>query len=150
MQIKNKKFKVKKTRIGSAVVIEQNGKVLLAKRKYEPLKDYWTFPGGGIKFGESVEQAAKREMMEELGIKIELQEFIGFFEYIKNDMHRLVLFNKAKIVGGEPIPNDDVADIMWIEPEKLKEMEKVAYSVFETLEKMGKVKIGEFKKSKGE
>ncbi len=62
-------------RIRVAAVIVREGKILLVAHK-KSNNVYWLLPGGGVKFGEPLKQALKREVMEELGISIAVNELI--------------------------------------------------------------------------
>lgn len=55
-------------RVGVAVVVRKEGKVLLGKRKGSHGSDHWATPGGHLEFGETIEQCACRELLEETGI----------------------------------------------------------------------------------
>ncbi|MFH1589508.1 MAG: NUDIX hydrolase [archaeon] len=79
--------------------IEKNEKLLLLHRID---KNHWELPGGKIKFGETPEQAAKREAEEEIGCEVELIKYAGFVDFeIKKEKIRSHQFN-AKITSGEP------------------------------------------------
>lgn len=60
-------------------VIFHHGAVVLVKRKYEPFKGRYALPGGAVEIGETVEEACRREMMEEIGLPIENLRLIGVY-----------------------------------------------------------------------
>ena len=68
------------------VIRNKSGKVLLARRKNEPIKGHWWVVGGRILSGESAHQAGIRKTLEETGLKINELRFLGFYEdvYDKN------------------------------------------------------------------
>lgn len=66
----------KRPKIGSAVLVELNGKFLLGKRNKKNYKDRWVIPGGGVCWGETLQQAAVREIKEETNLDIELIRLI--------------------------------------------------------------------------
>lgn len=59
---------VKHPRVGVACVVQRDGKILLGKRKGSHAGGVWGFPGGHLEFGESIEECAKRELLEETGL----------------------------------------------------------------------------------
>jgi len=61
------------------VVLENKGKVLLVQRALEPFAGKWALPGGFVEEGETVEQAAVREVKEETGLDIELEGLLGVY-----------------------------------------------------------------------
>jgi ADP-ribose pyrophosphatase YjhB (NUDIX family) len=65
--------------VASAIPFDADGRVVLLKRGFEPGAGLWTFPGGFVDLGESVEQAAVREAREELQIGIELGPLVGIY-----------------------------------------------------------------------
>jgi 8-oxo-dGTP diphosphatase len=60
-------------------VIFHDGAVILVRRKYDPFKGQYALPGGAVEIGETVEEACGREMMEEIGLKIEKLRLIGVY-----------------------------------------------------------------------
>ena len=81
------------------VVIEKGNQVLLGRRFGK-----WCFPGGHLKFGESFEECAKREIKEEVGIKINNIRFSKVTNDImkKEGKHYISIFMKADYVSGKP------------------------------------------------
>ena len=96
------------------VLRNEAGKVLLARRKNEPLKDQWWVVGGRIHSGESARQACIRKTFEETGLKIDELQFIGFYEdlFDKNSFnvdkpyHTLSLVFEARITNKQTVHLD--------------------------------------------
>jgi ADP-ribose pyrophosphatase YjhB (NUDIX family) len=90
-----------------AVLVQSNEKYLLAKETLESGKDFWIVPGGKVEFGEEIEATARREIKEELGIDVELTEFLGFKEIIRPqfDYHTVIFF-----FSGKPLTNNIKTD----------------------------------------
>lgn len=97
----------KSPRIVVSAIIRKEGKLLLTKEILESGNEYWIFPGGGVEFGESLEEAVKREIKEELGIDIEIEKLMGFKEAIfpKYNYHTVIFFFLANPLK-EPSVND--------------------------------------------
>lgn len=92
----------KQPRIRVAVVLEQEGRILLvAHRKGD--KRYWLLPGGGVDYGETIEECAKREMREETGLEIEVTRMLYLSEAIcpQGTRHILNVYVLGRIKGGE-------------------------------------------------
>jgi 8-oxo-dGTP diphosphatase len=96
-------------RVGLGVLIQnQAGQVLLGLRKGSHGAGEWCFPGGHLEFGETVFETAKREVVEEVGLDVSMEdmELISVADemrYIKTDnKHYLNLGVKAVYKGGEP------------------------------------------------
>jgi len=111
--------------IGVGTAVFRNNKVLLIKRGKPPLKDTWSLPGGMVRPGETLKQAAVREIKEECNIDIEVEDLIDIFEYIEKDprggvrYHYIVFDFKARYVRGETLPLSDVLDAKWVSLEGL-------------------------------
>ena len=82
-------------------VCEIDGKFLLINHLgINKFGDFWNAPGGGLEFGETIENCLKREFLEETGLIIELAEFLDVFEYIAPPLHAVEFFYRVNIVGG--------------------------------------------------
>ena len=65
--------------VAGAIPIDEHGRIILLRRGFDPGQGRWTFPGGFVDLGESVEEAARRETSEELGMAIELGSLVGVY-----------------------------------------------------------------------
>ena len=105
-------------KLAVAVVIEQEGKILLGLRaegSRQPGK--WSFPAGFVDRGERVEAAAAREIREETGIQI---GSLSLLELISSDGEPVVLVVYiATSFDGKPQPGDDLAELGWFDPDEL-------------------------------
>lgn len=101
-------------KIGVGAIVIKKGKVLLGKRKNAHGDGTWSFPGGHLEFGESIEDCARRETEEETGLIIDNFEKSVFTNDVfeKEGKHYVTLYAIAEISEGEPV----VA-----EPEKCEE-----------------------------
>jgi ADP-ribose pyrophosphatase len=121
-----------------AVVFKENS-VLLVKRAQPPSKGVWAIPGGGVLVGETLRQAAEREILEETGVVIRAAEPVYTFEVIERDMQGRVSFHyvivdlAASWVSGDPHPHSDAADARWIAPAQLSQLRKVSSRTLDLL-----------------
>lgn len=88
-------------RIRVAVVIIEEGKILLA-RHHKGGRKYWLLPGGGVNYGETLVECAKREIREEANLEVEIEDLLFINESIPPDYHRHVLnlYFRGRITGG--------------------------------------------------
>lgn len=106
-----------------AIIENEKGEVLLVKRKFEPQKGYWDLPGGFVRAGEDLEQSVKREVMEEIGVQVEIQRIIGIYvdtylyQEIANKTFGVVV--SAKITGGTLHSADDVEEYKYFPKEQV-------------------------------
>lgn len=94
----------KRPKVGVGVLIRNNGKVLLGKRKGAHGEGTWAPPGGHLEFGESIEDCALREVAEEAGIKVKPIESKAFTNDIfeKEQKHYITLFMVCDFISGTP------------------------------------------------
>lgn len=93
-----------KTHIGAYAYIEDNGKLLLTKKKKGPYSGQWDFPGGRIEFGESPVEALRRECLEELGMQFESCDLLDSLSHAHEDwFHHLGIIYRVQ--GLLPIKN---------------------------------------------
>lgn len=108
-----------------ALIENENGEILLVKRKFDPGKGEWDIPGGFISPDEDLEEAIIREIKEELGVKIKMGKIIGgykdIYSYQGLNVPILGLIVSAKIISGELQSNDDVSDYQFVLKDKLKD-----------------------------
>ena len=97
------------------VVVIDEDRVLLVRRGREPFRGKLALPGGFIEYGETVESAAIREVLEETGIDIELIEILGVYSSPDRDprKHTMTTVFMAKHTHGAPRAGDDAADVVW-------------------------------------
>jgi len=121
-----------KPKVGSAVLVEHNGKFLLGERNKENAKGFWVIPGGGVRWGESIQEAGIREIKEETNLDIEIIRFIGHKEVLNlpEDYHTVVFFHLAKPKHTNMKVKEDLskADFFTIdEIKKLKTVDNVEW-----------------------
>ncbi len=103
-------------------VIVKDGKVLLVKRDHEPFKGYWVLPGGHVEKGETIRDAAVREMREELGLNVEVVETIGVFDDPDRDPRGLISVAVLAFPKGERIHlNEEASEYRWFPLDELPE-----------------------------
>lgn len=103
----------------TAAVIENNGRILIAKRrKDDPLRDKWEFPGGKIEAGETPEECLMRELREELGIEAKVVEFVCSSRYDYSHVSIELLAYRVRHVSGEYVPRDH-EEVRWVTREEL-------------------------------
>lgn len=112
-----------KPQLAVSTAIVRDGKVLLVRRAVPPANHYYTFPGGRVEYGETLAQAAAREVLEETGLVVEIGELLGWREYLPSKHggvgHFLILPFAARWVSGEIHLNDELDDAKWLVPDEL-------------------------------
>jgi len=85
----------------------------MVKRGRPPGKDYWSLPGGKVENGETVEQTASREVLEETGLTVQLLGLIGVFTVASTEVDYRISCFAAMSDAGAIKPGDDAADAAW-------------------------------------
>jgi ADP-ribose pyrophosphatase YjhB (NUDIX family) len=102
--------------------------VLIVRRARPPAKDVYTLPGGVVEAGESLTEAAIREVQEETGLTIEPFKLAGHREAIKRhadgrvERHFVIMCFASRLVSGTPTPNDEITEILWCQPAELEKL----------------------------
>jgi ADP-ribose pyrophosphatase YjhB (NUDIX family) len=104
-----------------AVLILNNGRLLLARRGVEPAKGAWDIPGGFIDASESAEEAVVREALEETALHVRVREYLGSVPDVYGDrgVPTLNLCYLAEVVSGELRAQSDVAALEWVALDRL-------------------------------
>jgi len=82
-------------RVAVSALIFNKGRVLLAHRRDI---DWWNLPGGGMEIGETVDEALHREVLEETGLEVEIEQLVGI--YSKPQKQEVVLTFRCRVTGG--------------------------------------------------
>lgn len=120
--MKNNKFPRGVEIVGSAIIENKKGEVLLVKSPKWSNK--WTMPGGHIEPGEKIEEALLREAEEEVGLKLKSQGIFAYGELINSkDFHRpahFIYFDIFCQTDNENIKldNEELFEYLWVTPEK--------------------------------
>jgi len=115
-------------RVAVGAIVFNDNKVLLVRRGKPPAEGVWAIPGGSVKLGETLQQAAEREILEETGVTIRAREPAYTFESIQRDdsgairFHYVIIDLNADYVDGEPKPADDALDARWFSPNDIQTM----------------------------
>lgn len=99
------------------VILQRGSKVLMIKSKKDPFKGQLALPGGFVNEGETVEDAMKREAMEETSFEVEPIDILGVYSDPRRDprKHIMTTVFVGIILGGSGKAGDDAASIEWVE-----------------------------------
>ena len=115
----------------SGLVLDDEGRILLARRAREPDEGKWDLPGGFLEEGEDPRDALRRELEEETGLAVERVEFFDVVVDRYGDgedaQSTLNLYWTCRVVSGEPKPDDDVAELRWFARDELPAREELAF-----------------------
>lgn len=105
------------------VIVTDGLRVILIKRAREPYKGSWVFPGGFVDYGETIEDAAVRETLEETGVEIVLDSILGVYSAPDRDPrgHQVNTVFIAQVLRGEPQGGDDAEEAAWFGINEIKE-----------------------------
>lgn len=101
-------------RIGVFALIFDRGRILLAHRRDV---DWWNLPGGGMELGETVEEALCREVREETGLEVAVEQLVGV--YSKPQKQEVVLTFRCRATGGELRATEEVRENRYFSPNDL-------------------------------
>lgn len=96
------------------VVCFRGDEVLLIRRGQPPRLGEWSLPGGRIEWGEAVEAAALRELLEETGVVAELGGLVAVVDGLFGERHYVLIDYVARWVSGEPVAGDDAAEARFM------------------------------------
>jgi 8-oxo-dGTP diphosphatase len=104
--------------IGVGTVVWHGERVLLVRRGRPPRQGQWSLPGGAQELGETVAEAARREVREETGLEIELGEVLATVDMIEREgdrvrYHYTLIDFSAEALGPDLRAGGDAADARW-------------------------------------
>ena len=110
--------------VAASVALVREGRVLIARRARAPMVGVYSFPGGGVELGETLAEAAARELREETGLEAELVAFLDHVEPIVYEggrvrAHYVIAAFVARWVGGEPTPGPELDAFAWVRSDEI-------------------------------
>lgn len=114
--------------VGVGGVIFKESSILLVKRDQEPGKGQWSLPGGVVELGETLTDALRREILEEVSINIEIGGLVRLLERILHDREKRVQYHYVIadywgwMISGKLRPESDVSDACFVTLSQLKNM----------------------------
>lgn len=116
----------------SAGIVVQSGRVLMVRRRVREGELSWQFPAGAIEPGETAEEAAVRETLEETGLTVEATKLLG--ERVHPKTGRAMSYTACRVLDGEAVVGDEeeIAEIAWVAHEEISEF--VPYGLFEPVQ----------------
>jgi len=106
--------------LGVGALILDRDRILMAERGGEPLKGWWSIPGGLVETGESLEEAICREVREETGLRVRPLGVVKIFERIMRDQngeaeyHYVLIDYLCRVTSGALRAGDDVSRVEWV------------------------------------
>ena len=110
----------KKPRLGVAVLVFDNARLLLGRRGKDPNRGKWVIPGGGIKFGEPWIDAARRELLEETGLHVDVSAPRPYvLEIMGPEEHRVILCFAGYMISGSLRAGSDLLEVRFFDQDEL-------------------------------
>ena len=104
-------------KVVACVILEIGGKILLMRRKRPDDTEKWLLPGGYVDEGEPVEQAAMREIREEVNLDVRLDGLVGVFSYA--GWPPVIVVYSARLTEAAPSPGEETEDLALFAPEDI-------------------------------
>ena len=107
-------------KVAAAVLVEQDGRVLLVRRVNEPYRGYWTLPAGFVDAGEDPARAAARECLEETSLTVRVTRVLDVIAGREHPRGAdFIIFYAAQFISGIPRACDDADQVGWFERSNL-------------------------------
>jgi 8-oxo-dGTP diphosphatase len=110
--------------VGVGGVVVDNGRALIVKRAHEPRKGEWSLPGGIVELGETLVEAARREIKEETGLDVEVGEVLEVFDRVHRldgriQYHFVIVDYLCRPIGGTLQAGDDAEGVAWVTADEI-------------------------------
>jgi ADP-ribose pyrophosphatase len=135
-------------RVGVGAVVLREGRILLVRRGVEPARGLWAIPGGGLQLGETLQEGAEREILEETGIVIRAGEPVFACDSLQRDeegrlrFHYVIVDVAADYVSGDVSGADDALEARWVAPAEIREL-AVTKTTLKLLTQIGFIPVTE-------
>jgi 8-oxo-dGTP diphosphatase len=111
--------------VACAIPVTDDEKLILMRRGFEPRRGHWSMPGGFVDLGESVEDAAKREVQEEIALDIEIRHLVGVYSRAED---RTVVVVYAAAALGTPALSEEALEVRAFAPTEIPWQELAFWS----------------------
>lgn len=114
--------------LAASIAVFREGRVLIATRTKPPGAGVWSLPGGLVEAGETIEEAALRELMEEVGLEARIVGFNRHVQRIDRDeqgriRHHFVVASFVGVwTGGEATTGPEAGEVRWVDPNDLGDL----------------------------
>ncbi len=113
--------------LAASLAVFRDGRVLLARRANAPLKGLYSLPGGVVEIGETMREAALRELMEEVGVAARIEAFNEHIESIVRgeggvQSHYVIASFAARWVNGEPRTSVEADEVAWVDIDEIVDL----------------------------
>ena len=112
--------------LGVGALIFDGDSILLVERGHEPLKGWWSLPGGILETGETLASGIRREVREETGLEVDAEAMFEVFERImpdaagRTEFHYVLVDYVCRVVGGTLEAASDVSRAVWVREDELR------------------------------
>ena len=106
-------------KLGVSACVWHTQKVLIIQRANPPFAGLWSLPGGRVEAGETVVDAAHRELFEETGIKADLKKLLGVYNLTYRDGTYMIACYMGRWKSGKALASGDVMATRWALPTEL-------------------------------
>src|SRR5512140_2857135 len=106
--------------VGVGGVVVYGDQALVVRRATEPLKGQWSIPGGMLELGEKLRDGLAREVLEETGLEVEVDEVLDVFDSIfpdaegRTQYHYVLIDYRCTVRGGKAVAGSDVSEVRWV------------------------------------
>jgi mutator protein MutT len=111
--------------VAVGAVAVDDGRLLLVRRGRGPAAGEWSVPGGRVEAGESLHAAVVREVLEETGLEVVVDRFLGWAERMGHEHHFVILDFAVTVLAGDLLAGDDAAEVAWVPFAELSELHLV-------------------------
>jgi 8-oxo-dGTP diphosphatase len=135
-----------KVRIRACGILWQEDKLLMVNHSGITSTNFWAPPGGGVEFGQSIEEALKKEFIEETGFHVEPGEFLFGCEYIEHPIHSIELFysiteSQGKLKTGYDPEIQIIKDVKFLTDSDIARMPAIElHGIFRLIKTPGDLK----------
>lgn len=113
-------------KVAVGAIVFKDDRILLVQRGQPPAEGIWAIPGGSVKLGETLQEAAEREIFEETGLSIRAGQPVYTFDVVDRDtdgnirFHYVIVDLMADYISGEPRSGDDAMDVGWFSAREMQ------------------------------